>query len=60
MVATEVDHIKPKASGGTDELSNLRAINKECHKKKTAAEQGKTLKPIIHIGLDGYPIPGAV
>lgn len=36
--ATQVDHIIAKAHGGTDELSNLRAINKECHKKKTARE----------------------
>lgn len=59
-IATEVDHIKPKAIGGTDDMNNLRAINKECHKKKTAAEQGRTLKPVIYIGLDGYPTPGAV
>lgn len=37
--ATEVDHITAKAHGGTDELSNLQAINKECHKRKTARER---------------------
>ncbi|WP_392552913.1 HNH endonuclease signature motif containing protein [Orbus wheelerorum] len=37
--ATEVDHIIPKAHGGNDSLSNLRAINKECHKRKTARER---------------------
>lgn len=37
-IATEVDHIRPKAEGGTDDLSNLRAIAKECHKIKTQAE----------------------
>lgn len=57
--ATEVDHIKPKADGGTDDLSNLQAINKECHKKKTAREQGRTLKQQITIGIDGYPVNGA-
>lgn len=37
--ATHVDHIIAKAHGGTDDPSNLRAINKECHKKKTARER---------------------
>lgn len=53
--ATEVDHIIPKAGGGTDELSNLQAINKECHKIKTAREQGRSLNPKVIIGLDGFP-----
>jgi len=56
MTATEVDHIIPKAKGGTDDMSNLQAINKECHKKKTAREQGRTLKPKQTIGIDGFPI----
>ena len=33
--ATEIDHIKNKASGGTDESDNLQAICKTCHKIKT-------------------------
>jgi len=37
-VATEVDHIIPKAAGGTDEPSNLQAICNTCHFAKTAAE----------------------
>jgi 5-methylcytosine-specific restriction enzyme A len=37
--ATHVDHIVAKAHGGTDDLSNLRAINKHCHDKKTARER---------------------
>jgi len=57
--ATEVDHIIPKAKGGTDALDNLQAINKECHKKKTAREQGRTLKQKTAIGTDGYPVTGA-
>lgn len=36
--ATHVDHIVAKAHGGNDELVNLRAINKDCHKRKTAKE----------------------
>ncbi len=54
--ATEVDHIIPKANGGTDEVSNLQAINKECHKIKTAREQGRSLSPKVTIGLDGFPM----
>lgn len=55
-IATEVHHIKSKSSGGTDDPSNLQAINKECHKRETASEQGRTLKPKVNIGLDGWPV----
>lgn len=34
----EVDHIKPKAYGGSDDMTNLRAICVPCHKVKTASE----------------------
>ena len=37
-VANEVDHIVPKAQGGTDDPGNLRAIGHDCHKAKTAKE----------------------
>lgn len=42
--ARTVDHITPKAKGGTDDDANLQAICDECHKAKTAAEgrEGKT------------------
>jgi 5-methylcytosine-specific restriction protein A len=36
--ADEVDHIIPISQGGSDDDSNLAAINHECHKRKTAAE----------------------
>jgi len=52
-VATQVDHIKPKAQGGTDDPANLRAVNPDCHKRLTLEQQGKTLRP--QIGLDGWP-----
>lgn len=55
-LATEVDHIIPKAKGGTDDMDNLQAINTECHKRKTAEEQGKTFKPKVTTGFDGWPI----
>ena len=38
-VAREVDHIKPKAQGGTDELSNLQSLCHKCHKEKTINER---------------------
>jgi len=37
--ATHVDHIKPKAQGGTDEVSNLQSLCVDCHMKKTATER---------------------
>jgi len=53
--ATEVHHIKSKARGGDDSPSNLQAVNKDCHKRITAAEMGRKIKP--RIGLDGYALP---
>lgn len=53
-VATEVDHILPKAKGGTDDPLNLRAVNRECHKRITQQQQGNT--PKQRIGPDGWPI----
>lgn len=35
---THVDHIKPKALGGTNALSNLQTLCVECHRAKTARE----------------------
>ena len=39
--ANQVDHITPKAAGGTDEPDNLQAICDACHKAKTLAERQK-------------------
>lgn len=36
--ATSVDHIIPKAHGGTDDDSNLESLCWECHRAKTARE----------------------
>lgn len=36
--ANEVDHVKPKSQGGTDDDANLQAICTPCHKAKTARE----------------------
>jgi 5-methylcytosine-specific restriction protein A len=37
-LASEVDHIVPKAEGGTDSESNLQAISRPCHLLKTQEE----------------------
>lgn len=37
--ASTVDHIKPKAHGGTDDDSNLQTLCWSCHKAKTATER---------------------
>ena len=36
--ATQVDHIKPKAKGGTDDEGNCQSICADCHLEKTATE----------------------
>lgn len=39
--ATDVDHITPKARGGTDDVDNLQPLCHECHSRKTALEDGR-------------------
>lgn len=38
--ATDVDHIKPKSAGGTDDQDNLQSLCKSCHEIKTSMESG--------------------
>lgn len=52
--ATQVDHIMPKAKGGTDDLANLQSICTPCHEAKTLTDEGKRQRKTI--GLDGWPI----
>jgi 5-methylcytosine-specific restriction protein A len=58
--ATDLDHIVPKAEGGTDDPANLQALCADCHKDKTAREsaraQGRTPKPRLTFGTDGWPV----
>ncbi len=58
--ATEVDHITPKAKGGTDDLANLQSICSKCHAAKSAREaaeaQGRSLRTRTTFGLDGWPV----
>jgi 5-methylcytosine-specific restriction protein A len=39
-LATDVDHRIPRARGGTDHPSNLAALCRSCHARKTAATDG--------------------
>jgi len=52
--AREVDHIKPKAKGGTDDMANLQAICSPCHREKSQRDEGKRVK--VQIGPDGWPV----
>ncbi|WP_298190969.1 HNH endonuclease signature motif containing protein [Novosphingobium sp.] len=52
--ATEVDHIVPKAKGGTDDADNLRSICTPCHRDKTLLDNGA--RPKRAFGSDGWPI----
>ncbi len=66
-LATEVDHVVSKAEakrrGWTQAQieadSNLQSINHACHLRKSQEEQGKTLKPKVRIGTDGWPVSEA-
>lgn len=53
-LATQVDHIKPKARGGEDTEANCQAICTACHDAKTLADSGKKRRP--QIGVDGWPV----
>ena len=37
-IAHEVDHVVPLWEGGSNDLSNLSAINRECHARKSETE----------------------
>lgn len=63
-MATQVDHIVSKAEAKrkrwtetqVNDLTNLQAICKPCHDKKTTEETGRTYRPKIETGLDGWPV----
>lgn len=49
--AIDCDHIIPRAQGGSDALTNLRALCRACHLKVTYEAQGMAA-PIIKQGSD--------
>ena len=49
--ATDVDHIRPKAKGGTDNPDNLQSLCGPCHRIKTRADTRRG----VSVGLDGWP-----
>lgn len=59
-VGNIVDHITPKAIGGTDDAGNLQCICRECHADKTAREALQArgivdVRPRAHCAADGTP-----
>jgi 5-methylcytosine-specific restriction protein A len=64
IAGREVDHIvnkaKAKKMGWTDDqidaLTNLQLLCKPCHLAKTAADEGRTYRPKVQTGLDGWPV----
>lgn len=55
--ADHVDHIIPRARGGSEDDDNLQCICLDCHKTKTAYE-GLNWKPAPAVGEDGWPEDG--
>jgi 5-methylcytosine-specific restriction protein A len=47
--ATEVDHIRAIAAGGTHDLTNLRSLCKSCHSRKTVRCDG-VLEAVMNLG----------
>lgn len=57
--AVTVDHIIPKAWGGTDETENLQALCASCHRDKTARERrGRLQRAVIPTTVVAGP-PGS-
>lgn len=60
----DVDHIVSRAKAKalrwteakTEGVANLQYLCRPCHLDKSAAETGRTLKPKVEIGLDGWPV----
>lgn len=53
----DVDHVRPKAAGGTDDPENLQVLCEPCHLDKSAREQGKRRRPPR--GPDGWSVEDA-
>lgn len=59
-VAEQLDHIVALMNGGLDfdqdDGLNRQGLCEECHKAKTAEDQGFTHTPKARIGMDGWPL----
>lgn len=53
-VATDCDHIVPKAKGGTDDLTNLQPLCRWHHDAKSLRDRGARARR--EVGVDGYPL----
>ena len=53
-VATELDHIKALANGGTNADDNLQGLCAERHEIMTLKDLGQ--RPRVTIGIDGWPV----
>lgn len=60
-----LDHVTPRARGGTDHPSNLTWRCRRCHSAKTAtsdggfgnpARPGAAPRPRLPVGADGWPV----
>ena len=54
-LATIADHVIPLSKGGKTELTNYQPLCRPCSAAKTAADEGRTVKPKLTIGNDGWP-----
>ncbi|MGI9336889.1 MAG: DNA methyltransferase [Gammaproteobacteria bacterium] len=43
----EIDHLRPKAKGGDNDISNLHLLCRECHKKKGVKPMAETRRRVI-------------
>ena len=56
QIGREVHHLKPRAAGGSHDPANLETLCGDCHLKADAEALGRTYRPRLIIGADGYPI----
>lgn len=60
----DVDHKVSKAKAAQmgwredqiESIANMEYLCVPCHKAKSAAETGRTYRPKVQIGLDGWPV----
>lgn len=57
-LGTDCHHKVPRSRGGQDSMENLEMLCGTCHQQADAAALGRTVKPRVQIGLDGFRIDG--